>query len=102
MPHEGLSIHGVHKVARLARLHITDEQAEQYRGQLGRILEYVERLRSVDLAGVEPMATPLDMYSPLAADEPGPTLSTETLLKMAPETMPPFVKVPKVMGEGTA
>jgi Asp-tRNA(Asn)/Glu-tRNA(Gln) amidotransferase C subunit len=33
-------------------------------------------------------------------DEPGPMLSAEALMKMAPESLPPFIKVPKVLDDG--
>lgn len=97
---EALSLQAVHKVAKLARLRPTPEQAERYRGQLSSILTYIDRLRALNLDGVEPMASPLDSASPLGADKPGPTLPTSALMKIAPDTMPPFIKVPKVLGDG--
>ena len=97
---ERLTIEQVRKVARLARLKISDELAERYRAQLEAILEYVQRLRKVDLASVEPLSSALDMTSPLGDDVPGPTLDTGVLLAMAPETFGPFIKVPKVLGDG--
>ncbi len=92
----------VRKVARLSRLALTDEQVERYRGQLSAILGYVQRLQQVDLAGVEPMAHVGETVNRLDDDVPGPTLSVEALMKMAPDTMPPFIKVPKVIGDGGA
>ncbi len=97
---EALSLDAVHKVAKLARLSPTPVQAERYRGQLSSILTYIDRLRALDLTGVEPMASPLDSTGPLGADVPGPTLSTEALMAIAPQTLPPFIRVPKVLGEG--
>ncbi len=92
----------VRKVARLSRLALTDEQVERYRGQLSAILGYVQRLQQVDLAGVEPMAHVGEAVNRLDDDVPGPTLPTQALMKMAPDTMPPFIKVPKVIGDGGA
>lgn len=97
-----LPIESVRKVAALARLDLPAERAEQYRGQLAQILTYVERLRTLDLAGVEPMATPLDSAGPLAADEPGPTLPTSALAAMSPAMEGDFIRVPKVLGDGGA
>lgn len=99
-PPSHLSTQDVRKVARLARLAITDEQAERERGRLAAILTYVERLQTLDLADVEPLSTPLDMTSRLDDDTPGPTISNQVLMDMAPGSHPPFVKVPKVLGEG--
>jgi aspartyl-tRNA(Asn)/glutamyl-tRNA(Gln) amidotransferase subunit C len=95
-----LSSDEVRKVARLARLSLSEAQVEQYRAQLGAVLGYVERLKEVDVAGVEPMANVADAVNRLAADEPGPVIANEVLMRMAPQVMAPFVKVPKVLEEG--
>jgi len=97
-----LSVEDVRKVARLARLAVSEDQAQQYRAQLSAVLSYMDRLREVDLEGVEPMSHPNDQANRLDDDVPGRgrTLSAEALLTMAPETMGPFVKVPPVIGEG--
>lgn len=94
------SVQDVRKVAGLARLAITEEQAEAYRGRLAAILAYVERLQALPLEGVEPLSTPLDMLSRLDDDTPGEMISNAVLMAMAPQTHPPFIKVPKVLGEG--
>lgn len=93
-----LTTAGVRKIATLARLEITDEQAEAYREQLGAVLGYMNRLRELDLAGVEPLTHPMDATNRLDDDQPGPTLSTEQFMEQAPATMPPFLVVPKVLG----
>lgn len=97
---EPLSLHAVHKVAKLARLSPSPEQAQRYQAQLSSILTYIDRLRALDLKGVEPMSSPLDSTSPLAADKPGAVLPTGAFMKMAPSAEPPFLKVPKVLGDG--
>jgi aspartyl-tRNA(Asn)/glutamyl-tRNA(Gln) amidotransferase subunit C len=90
----------VRKVARLSRLALSDEQVERYRTQLSAVLGYMDRLRQVDLTGVEPMAHAGEAVSRLADDTPGPTLATGAFMSMAPEKWPPFIKVPKVIDEG--
>jgi aspartyl-tRNA(Asn)/glutamyl-tRNA(Gln) amidotransferase subunit C len=97
-----LTLEEVRKVARLARLVPGDAQAEDYRTRLSAVLGYVERLRALDLSGVEPMAHPMETTNRLAGDDPGPTLASAALMAMAPQTHPPFVKVPKVIGEDGA
>ncbi len=92
----------VRKVARLSRLALTDGQVDQYRTQLSAILGYVERLQRLDLKGVEPMPHVGETVNRLDDDVPGPTLTNATLMQMAPETLPPFIKVPKVIGDGGA
>lgn len=90
----------VQKIAQLARLAITDEQAAAYGPQLSAILAHMDTLRTLDLKGVEPLTHIGETVNRLDADNPGPTLPTEALLKLAPEAMPPFVRVPKVLGDG--
>lgn len=95
-----LSHDQVRRVAALARLSLTDEQVRRFAGELSSILGYAQRLAVADLDGVEPMASPLDAAAPLRDDVPGPVLPVETLMALAPEADPPFVRIPKVLGEG--
>lgn len=88
----------VHTVADLARLALTPEQVEAYRAPMASVLGYMDRLRTLDLTGVEPMSHPNDSVNRLDADEPNPseTLPTDVLMRMSPDTAEPFVRVPGV------
>ena len=97
---EALPPDAVAKVARLARLAITPEQAASYGHDLSSILAYADRLAELDLEGVEPLATPLDLPAPLRGDEPGAALGAEDVMRMAPARHEPFIRVPKVLGDG--
>ncbi len=99
---EPLTVEQVRKVAKLSRLALSDAQAEDYRSRLSAVLGYVERLRALDLSNAEPMAHPMETTNRLGADEPGPTISNAAFMAIAPDKHPPFVKVPKVIGEGSA
>jgi aspartyl-tRNA(Asn)/glutamyl-tRNA(Gln) amidotransferase subunit C len=99
-PPGALSHDQVRRVAALARLSLTDEQVRRFAGELSSILGYVERLGAADLRDVEPMASPLDATPPLRDDEPGPVLPLDTLMALAPQADPPFVRIPRVLGEG--
>jgi aspartyl-tRNA(Asn)/glutamyl-tRNA(Gln) amidotransferase subunit C len=92
-----LSADDVAKVARLAQLNPAPAQAAAYAHQLSAVLEYVQKLRSMDLTNVEPMTSPLDMESRLDADEPGPTLDRDEFLRAAPDHWNEFVRVPRVI-----
>ena len=94
-----LSPDEVLKIARLARLDLPPERVEAMRTQLESVLGYVDRLRELDLTGVEPLTNIADAVNRLDPDIPGPTLSNETLMKMAPDAAPPFLKVPKVLDD---
>lgn len=90
----------VAKVALLARLKLSADEAQRASVDLTAILGYVERLRQVDLTGVEPLATPLELAAPLDRDQLGPVLPRSTFMAMAPDHDDPFLKVPKVLGDG--
>lgn len=97
---DALSSDEVRKVARLARLALSDDEIERQRSDLAAVLGYVERLGELDLSGVEPMAHVGDAVNRLRGDEPGETLDVETVMRLAPESTPPFLRVPKVIGDG--
>lgn len=102
MAHEPLSLSETRKVATLARLALTDSQLEKHRHNLGAILGYMQQLQQLDLAGVEPMTSPIQITNRLDDDAPGPMLTNEQLMALAPAHAAevPFVKVPKVIGGG--
>ncbi len=98
-----LSGDDVRRIAALARLELSDAQVAQYQLQLSAVLGYMEQLRAIDTAGVEPMTHPGARTNALdddAARTPDDTLATRALLDMAPQTLDQFVRVPKVLGEG--
>ncbi len=92
-----LSIDEVRHVAKLARLRLTDEQLERYRGQLSTVLDHIAKLSELDVEGVEPMAHPSDLTNRLDDDVPGPLLTRETVLGLAPATEGDYLAVPKVL-----
>ena len=54
-----LSLNDVKRVAVLARLSISEQEAGQALDQLTGIFALIERMRSVDTTGIEPMSHPL-------------------------------------------
>lgn len=99
MAHELTDIQVKH-IAKLARLRVTEREVTAYRAQIGAVLAHMETLRSLDLAGVEPLAHVSGAVNRLDADEPRAMLENEALMKIAPATDAPFVRVPKVLGDG--
>jgi aspartyl-tRNA(Asn)/glutamyl-tRNA(Gln) amidotransferase subunit C len=72
-------------VARLARLSLNEEEVAQMIPELSKVLDHVERIRELDLAGVIPTSHVVDITSVLRADEPVPSLPREVVLAAAPE-----------------
>ncbi len=89
----------VEKVARLARLEITESEKEAFSEQLSSILTYMEQLKGLDTEGVEPTATVLEQTNVFRADELRPSLPVEDALANAPESSNGFFKVPKIIDE---
>jgi aspartyl-tRNA(Asn)/glutamyl-tRNA(Gln) amidotransferase subunit C len=58
----------IHRLARLARLEITDAEIADVSAKLSSIVSMVDQLQAVDTAGVQPMAHPLDQAQRLRAD----------------------------------
>lgn len=94
-----LSAEQVRKVARLARLGLSEEQVERYREQLGAVLAYVQRLQELDLTDVEPLANTVEEPNRLRPDQPSQGISQQTLIEMAPAAADAFVAVPRILGD---
>ena len=89
----------VARVARLSRLELSPEELDRYRHQLGEILEYVQRLNALDLAGVPPTAHVLPMANVMRDDEVRPSLTQEEALANAPAVENGYFVVPPVIAE---
>jgi aspartyl-tRNA(Asn)/glutamyl-tRNA(Gln) amidotransferase subunit C len=87
----------VRHVARLARLQLSTEEEERFAAQLGHVLEYIERLSQVDVAGVEPLSFAGEAGVPLREDEPQPCLPREKVLAQAPEHHRHAFVVPRII-----
>jgi aspartyl-tRNA(Asn)/glutamyl-tRNA(Gln) amidotransferase subunit C len=89
----------VQHVARLARITLTDAEAERFGRQLADILRYVEQLGELDVTNVQPLAHAADVTNVLRDDQPRESLPVELALREAPATDGRFFLVPQVLGE---
>jgi aspartyl-tRNA(Asn)/glutamyl-tRNA(Gln) amidotransferase subunit C len=89
----------VRKVAKLARLELSEEEIEEFTVQLSAILDYVEKMNELDTADVEPLAHCLPISNVLRADSVKASLGTEKTLANAPQRDGEFFKVPKILDE---
>jgi aspartyl-tRNA(Asn)/glutamyl-tRNA(Gln) amidotransferase subunit C len=92
-----LSPEEVRRVARLARLDISPEEAERTREQLNGILQFIEQLQAVNTAGVAPMAHAMDVVQRLRPDRVTETDRRADFQAVAPETEAGLYLVPKVI-----
>jgi len=87
----------VKRVARLARIAVTDEEAERLRGDLNAILGFVEQLNEVDISGVEPMTSVQPMEMKKREDIVTDGYYPEKIVANAPAAVDGFFVVPKVV-----
>jgi aspartyl-tRNA(Asn)/glutamyl-tRNA(Gln) amidotransferase subunit C len=87
----------VRKVARLARLELDDAALDRFQGQLGAILDYIDQLKQLDVANVEPLVHAGDTANVLREDVPRRTLPPDDALANAPDRAGPYFVVPKII-----
>lgn len=83
------------ELASLARLSMSDAQADRFAEQLGSIVEYLRQLRAVNVSDVLEWQPPVPACAPLRADEAGPMFPVDTVVQQAPAARGGQVLVPK-------
>ncbi len=81
-------------VARLARLELSDEEVGRASGELSKILDHIETIGELDLAGVTPTAHVVEVDSALRDDVPHESLPRDVALAQAPDVADDGFRVP--------
>jgi aspartyl-tRNA(Asn)/glutamyl-tRNA(Gln) amidotransferase subunit C len=84
-------------VAKLARLNLTEAETQLFQKQLGDVLEYVEKLRGVDVSQVEASAHAVPMFDVFREDEPRDWFTAKEALSNAPRQANNLFIVTKVV-----
>jgi aspartyl-tRNA(Asn)/glutamyl-tRNA(Gln) amidotransferase subunit C len=84
-------------VAHLARLSLSPAEEEQFGGQLAGILGYIEKLKQLDVSGVEPTAHAVPLVNVFRPDVARPSLGNEDALRNAPAKANGLFVVPKIV-----
>jgi aspartyl-tRNA(Asn)/glutamyl-tRNA(Gln) amidotransferase subunit C len=92
-----LSIDDVRKVARLARLAVTETEVETAHHQLSGIFGLIEEMQAVDTAGIEPMSHAQDVTQRLREDVVTETNQRELFQSVAPQVEAGLYLVPQVI-----
>ena len=87
----------VRRIARLARIAVTEEEVPHLRGELNAILAFVEQLDEVDVEGVEPMTSVIPMIMKKRQDGVTDGGYADQIVRNAPATEDQFFLVPKVV-----
>ncbi|EMI27663.1 Asp-tRNA(Asn)/Glu-tRNA(Gln) amidotransferase subunit GatC [Rhodopirellula europaea] len=88
----------IQKLARLARLQLTEQEQTDFGPQITDILGFVEQLSELDTSGVEPMTSALDVENRFRDDVPDKSLSSEVATRTAPASQDGTFLVPPVLG----
>ncbi len=92
-----LAIDDIHRIADLAHIEISPEQAQRMQGELNNIFQMIERIQAVDTDGIEPMPHPHDGYQRLRDDVIREVNDRENNMKNAPEQSDGYFLVPQVI-----
>ena len=84
-------------IKELARLRVSEEEAEGLVKDLNSILKYVDQLNEVDTDAVEMLVNPLYIENVYREDVVESSLTSEDFLMNAPERVEDYLKVPRVI-----
>ena len=84
-------------VAELAQLRLAPEEETRLDGELRQMVAHFQKLRTVDVAGVEPMIHGRPPTSAYREDAQKPSLDREAVLQQAPERLGDEFKVPRIV-----
>jgi aspartyl-tRNA(Asn)/glutamyl-tRNA(Gln) amidotransferase subunit C len=87
----------VHHIARLARLSLSEEEAERMKDHFRKVLAYVEELQDLDTSGVDASPSGLEAWEKLREDRATPSLSLDAVLAVAAAAEKPYFLVPRIV-----
>jgi aspartyl-tRNA(Asn)/glutamyl-tRNA(Gln) amidotransferase subunit C len=92
-----LTLEEVGRIARLARIELSPQDAEATQAKLSGIFELIAQMQAVDTKGIVPMSHPQDVVQRLRSDEVTETNRREAFQAVAPEAERGLYLVPKVI-----
>jgi aspartyl-tRNA(Asn)/glutamyl-tRNA(Gln) amidotransferase subunit C len=87
----------VARIARLARIRLTDDEKNHLAAELSQVMDWIGELQSVDTEGVEPLTSVVGARLKTRADVVTLNVTRDEVLANAPEPMAGFFTVPKVV-----
>ena len=87
----------IEKVAKLARLELSEDEKKTFGSQMEQILTYMEQLNRIDTTGVEPMSHAIPIHNVFREDEVKPSFPREEVLGIAPDEEVGHFKVPRII-----
>ena len=87
----------VRYTAQLARIHLSDEEIATFQSQLDQVIQYIEKLKQIDVSGVEPTAHAIPVFNVFRTDVPRDWFDAATALSNAPRQSNGLFSVTKVV-----
>jgi len=87
----------IKNVAHLARIDLTPEELETLSVQLKDILDFIDKLKKIDIQKIQPTSHILPINNVFRDDIPGDSLPYNKALDVAPERKGNFFSVPKII-----
>ncbi len=87
----------VEYIAQLAHIELREEEKDFLAGQLSKILDYIDKLKQLDVENVKPLRCLFSSAGRLRPDEVKPFSSLQEILKNAPSREGNWIKIPKVV-----
>jgi len=90
----------VKHIAKLARLGLTEKEIEKFQRELSSILDYIEKLKEVNISKTEPTSHSIEVKNVMRKDEMKSQKSkvkSQKLLELAPETKESYLKVKSIL-----
>ena len=87
----------INKIAKLARIKLSEEEAEDLFKDMNSILDWVEQLNEVNTDSIEPLANISSSILPQRKDESKDANSSEEILQNSPDKLEGYFAVPKVV-----
>ncbi len=84
-------------LATLARIELSDKEREKFSRELASILDYIEKLKEVDVSTTDPTTHVMQIENVFRQDKLKPSLDIEKVLKFAPDRKARFFRVPKII-----
>jgi len=91
----GVTAETVKKIARLSRLHVEEDRLAHLADEMNGILAWIEQLQEVDVDGVEPMTSAVEMAAPLRQDKITDGGVRDKVLANAPKSEAGYFVVPR-------
>lgn len=87
----------IDKLSRLSMLQFNDEEREEIKADLQKMIGFIDKLKELDTTGIEPLMHMSNNVDVLREDVPGNMISREEALQNAPKHDGSFFQVPKVI-----